>query len=76
MCIRDRVNNDMNDVLGKITILGAIVMPMNIITGLWGMNVIVPGQQQDSLTWFVSIALSMLILAYIAYTYMRRRFGF
>ena len=71
-----KVNNDMNDVLGKITILGAIVMPMNIITGLWGMNVIVPGQQQDSLTWFVSIALSMLILAYIAYTYMRRRFGF
>ncbi|KAF4632156.1 hypothetical protein G7Y89_g5963 [Cudoniella acicularis] len=29
------------DVLGKLTVLGTIVLPMNIITGLWGMNVIV-----------------------------------
>lgn len=26
------------DVLGKLTVLGTIVLPMNIITGLWGMN--------------------------------------
>ncbi|AMD20868.1 HDR126Cp [Eremothecium sinecaudum] len=71
-----KVNNDMNDVLGKITILGTIFMPMNIITGLWGMNVIVPGQFSNSLQWFVSIALSMLVLAYLAYVYTRRRFGF
>ncbi|KAK5773815.1 hypothetical protein RI543_004871 [Arxiozyma heterogenica] len=45
-----KVNNDMNDVLGKITILGTIVLPMNVITGLWGMNVIVPGQFNESLT--------------------------
>lgn len=71
-----KVNNDMNDVLGKITILGTIVMPVNVITGLWGMNVIVPGQRTDSLQWFLSIALSMVVLAYVAYTYTRRRFGF
>ncbi|AET38040.1 putative Mg(2+) transporter MNR2 Ecym_2298 [Eremothecium cymbalariae DBVPG len=71
-----KVSNDMNDVLGKITILGTIVMPMNIITGLWGMNVIVPGQSSQSLMWFVSITLSMVVLAFIAYTYTRRRFGF
>ena len=27
------------DVLGKLTVLGTIVLPMNIITGMWGMNV-------------------------------------
>lgn len=27
-----------NDVLGKLTVLGTIVLPMNIITGMWGMN--------------------------------------
>ncbi|KAI4191123.1 MAG: hypothetical protein L6R41_000344 [Letrouitia leprolyta] len=32
------------DVLGKLTVLGTIVLPMNIITGMWGMNVLVPGQ--------------------------------
>lgn len=31
-----KVNNDMNDVLGKISILGTLVLPMNVITGLWG----------------------------------------
>lgn len=42
-----------NDVLGKLTVLGTIVLPMNIITGLWGMNVWVPGQEYEgSLTWF------------------------
>lgn len=30
-----------NDVLGKLTVLGTIVLPMNIITGMWGMNVLV-----------------------------------
>ncbi|KAI9838520.1 MAG: CorA metal ion transporter, partial [Sclerophora amabilis] len=40
------------DVLGRLTVLGTIVLPMNIITGLWGMNCLVPGQDVDSLTWF------------------------
>jgi magnesium transporter len=40
------------DVLGKLTVLGTIVLPMNIICGMWGMNVKVPGQDIDSLTWF------------------------
>lgn len=40
------------DVLGKLTVLGTIVLPMNIICGMWGMNVKVPGQEIDSLTWF------------------------
>ena len=30
------------DVLGKLTVLGTIVLPMNIITGMFGMNVVVP----------------------------------
>lgn len=71
-----KVNNDMNDVLGKITILGTVVLPMNVITGLWGMNVIVPGQFNESLTWFMSIFAFMLVLAYTAYVYTKRRFGF
>lgn len=42
------------DVLGKLTVLGTIVLPMNIVTGMWGMNVLVPGQDVDNLTWFWS----------------------
>lgn len=42
------------DVLGKLTVLGTIVLPMNIITGMWGMNVLVPGQDVENLYWFWS----------------------
>ena len=42
------------DVLGKLTVLGTIVLPMNIVTGMWGMNVMVPGQNIDNLIWFWS----------------------
>lgn len=69
-----KVNNDMNDVLGKITILGTIVLPMNVITGLWGMNVLVPGQDRKNLAWFFSIVLFMLVLAWTAYVYTSRKF--
>lgn len=42
-----------NDMLNKLTVLGTIVLPMNIITGLWGMNVWVPGQEYEGdLAWF------------------------
>ncbi|KAL9120739.1 MAG: hypothetical protein Q9187_002709 [Circinaria calcarea] len=30
------------DVLGKLTVLGTIVLPMNIVTGMWGMKYMVP----------------------------------
>lgn len=40
------------DVLGKLTVLGTIVLPMNIVTGMWGMNVLVPGQDVGNLNWF------------------------
>ncbi|RDW85151.1 Cora-domain-containing protein [Coleophoma cylindrospora] len=50
------------DVLGKLTVLGTIVLPMNIITGLWGMNVWVPGQAYEGdLTWFWCITAGLLL---------------
>ncbi|KAI1802460.1 cora-domain-containing protein [Daldinia bambusicola] len=49
------------DVLGKLTVLGTIVLPMNIITGLWGMNVWVPGQEYEGdLKWFFAITAGLL----------------
>ncbi|KAI1769738.1 cora-domain-containing protein [Hypoxylon cercidicola] len=50
------------DVLGKLTVLGTIVLPMNIITGLWGMNVWVPGQEYEGdLMWFFAITAGLLL---------------
>lgn len=67
-----RTNNEMNDVLSKISVLGTIVLPINIVTGLWGMNVIVPGQFVENLNWFYGIILTLLLFAVSAYFLLMR----
>lgn len=67
-----KVNNDMNDILGKITILGTIVLPLNIVTGLWGMNCLVPGQDQDDLHWFWMIVSGMFVFSITCYYYVKK----
>ena len=64
------------DVLGKLTVLGTIVLPMNIITGLWGMNVWVPGQEYDGdLAWFLCITAGLLAFGSICYWIAKRVYG-
>ncbi|KAG9257882.1 uncharacterized protein F5Z01DRAFT_717581 [Emericellopsis atlantica] len=61
------------DVLGKLTVLGTIVLPMNIITGLWGMNVWVPGQEYEGdLTWFVCITAGLILFGLACYMIAKR----
>ncbi|ORY66235.1 uncharacterized protein BCR38DRAFT_339244 [Pseudomassariella vexata] len=56
------------DTLGKLTVLGTIVLPMNIITGLWGMNVWVPGQEYEgNLNWFWAITAGLLLFGGVCY---------
>lgn len=57
-----------NDMLNKLTVLGTIVLPMNIITGLWGMNVWVPGQDfEGDLTWFWAITGGLIAFGMACY---------
>lgn len=60
-------NNQINDVLSKLTALGTVIVPLNVITGLWGMNVHVPGQDVKSLDWFFGILAVMVALAVVGY---------
>ncbi|KAL2130095.1 hypothetical protein VTI74DRAFT_6896 [Chaetomium olivicolor] len=61
------------DVLGKLTVLGTIVLPMNIITGLWGMNVWVPGQDYEGdLTWFICISGGLIFFGVACYWIAKR----
>lgn len=43
-----------NVTLGKVTVIATILVPLNLICGLFGMNVKVPGQD-GSLGWFFGI---------------------
>ncbi|ODQ45191.1 hypothetical protein PICMEDRAFT_54802 [Pichia membranifaciens NRRL Y-2026] len=48
-------NLRVTDMLSKVTLLGTILVPMNLVTGLFGMNVKVPGHGQSNYGWFGGI---------------------
>ena len=50
-----RQGNRANEVLSKITLLATILVPLNLICGLFGMNVPVPGKNSEGYAWFGGI---------------------
>lgn len=50
-------NYNVTAMLSNVTMIGTVFFPLNLITGLFGMNVIVPGQGEDNpgLGWFFGI---------------------
>ncbi|KAJ5953445.1 hypothetical protein N7454_000341 [Penicillium verhagenii] len=49
------LGNHVNKVLSKVTLIATILVPMNLICGLFGMNVEVPGKNAEGLGWFFGI---------------------
>lgn len=60
--------NRANEVLSKITFLATILVPLNLICGLFGMNVRVPGKDAEGLGWFFGIigGIALFVLASLA----------
>lgn len=62
-------NNKVTEMLGKVTMIGTVLVPLNLITGLFGMNVKVPGQDTSIAWWFgilgvmIGIAICLWFLA-------------
>jgi Mg2+ and Co2+ transporter CorA len=50
-----RLSVRLNSGLSKVTVLATIFVPLHMVTGLFGMNVTVPGQDVESLAWFLGI---------------------
>jgi magnesium transporter len=59
--------NDTNDIANKLSVLGTVFLPLSLISGMWGMNVLVPGQvYMDSLIPFFIICLAMVVITVIS----------
>ncbi|CAI4064131.1 hypothetical protein SUVZ_07G5100 [Saccharomyces uvarum] len=54
-------NNKITEMLGKVTMLGTMLVPLNVITGLFGMNVTVPGGGSSIAWWFGILAFLLLL---------------
>ncbi|CAL5874101.1 uncharacterized protein PFLUO_LOCUS8388 [Penicillium psychrofluorescens] len=49
------LGNHVNKVLSKVTLIATILVPLNLICGLFGMNVPVPGKDTEGYAWFFGI---------------------
>ncbi|TPX35134.1 hypothetical protein SmJEL517_g02389 [Synchytrium microbalum] len=67
-----QASNKTNDVVMRMTALASVLVPLNVITGLWGMNVLVPGQGQESLYWFFAIVSAMIVISGTSFYLVRR----
>lgn len=55
-------NLTVTKILGNVTLIGTLLLPLNVITGLFGMNVKVPGQDGSNLGWFFGIVGCMVLI--------------
>ncbi|KAG1149215.1 hypothetical protein G6F37_005013 [Rhizopus arrhizus] len=67
-----QTSNSTNHVMGRLTIFATVLLPMNLITGLWGMNVKVPGKDYDNLLYFFWIVFSLVVFAILSLTFARK----
>ncbi|KAI8343701.1 hypothetical protein BC941DRAFT_412072 [Chlamydoabsidia padenii] len=67
-----QTSNSTNLVIGRLTIFATILLPMNLVTGIWGMNVKVPGGDFDNLAYFFWIVCSLAAFAVFALTLARK----
>ncbi|GMG22312.1 unnamed protein product [Ambrosiozyma monospora] len=65
-------NNKVTEMLSKVTLLGTVLVPMNLVTGLFGMNVTVPGENQGNVKWWFGIlgfVIGMVIVCLVGANY-------
>ncbi|KAK9488901.1 hypothetical protein V1527DRAFT_6552 [Lipomyces starkeyi] len=68
-------NNRVTSMLSKVTLLGTILVPLNLITGLFGMNVRVPGMGGTNLKWFFGIVGVIFFIVILSFYFARRWLG-
>ncbi|OAQ26176.1 hypothetical protein K457DRAFT_140741 [Linnemannia elongata AG-77] len=65
----NKLSNKTNNVIGTLTFFASLIVPMIFMSGLWGMNVHVPGhpgQEDQPLYWWWGIVGFLLIYCMIA----------
>ena len=64
-------NNRATNMLGKVTMIGTMLIPHNVITGLFGMNVTVPGEQGSPIWWYgiLAVLIALAIISWFLASY-------
>ncbi|KAF9320900.1 CorA metal ion transporter [Podila horticola] len=71
----NQLSNKTSEVVGTLTFLASLIVPMTFITGLWGMNVHVPGQpemEDHPLDWWWALISVMVLYCIVAIAFGKR----
>lgn len=80
---RDLINNSMetyysiinartNEIITMLTIISIIMMPLTVITGFFGMNVPLPGENNPHALWYIAGGMFVLVLGMLSFFRSRR----
>jgi Mg2+ and Co2+ transporter CorA len=62
----------MNDMMTIFAAVSTVFIPLQLISALWGMNVLVPGsEEEDETPFYILAALLLLLCALIWYIFKR-----
>jgi magnesium transporter len=66
------ISHRQNDVLRILTVFGAIFLPLTFITGIFGMNVLYPGESTHDAFWIIVGFMVATIIGMVAFFYYKR----
>jgi magnesium transporter len=65
------ISHRVNDILRVLTAFSVVILPLTLVASLWGMNVGVPGEGDQTAFWIIVAAMVALLVGMLAY--FRRR---
>jgi magnesium transporter len=66
------ISHRLNDILRVLTSISVIVLPLTLIASIWGTNVHVPGEADETAFWILLGAMLVMLLGLVAYFRKRR----
>ncbi|MGH2920683.1 MAG: magnesium transporter CorA family protein [Gaiellaceae bacterium] len=61
------ISHRQNDVLRLLTIISVTMLPLTVITGMFGMNVLFPGENSREAFWVILAAMAAVITGMVAF---------
>lgn len=66
-----KASNDANSIMKAFGAVATVFLPLSFLTGLFGMNVRVPGEFSDSIIWFFTIGGALSIMTVVGLLFFR-----
>ena len=66
------ISHRQNDVLRLLTVISVTILPLTLVTGLFGMNVLFPGEGTREAFWVIVAALAIVAAAALGFFRLKR----